>query len=292
MSRFLTRFADDNTEISDAQSVSPSESSSSAAASTHSSVTSTEDSSPTYFQEAWDASFGFPALDQDCDWSIDFESNNFPETMPPSDVPSVYSPPNELQEQGAKDASSGLADGLGLPIHSLKADVGGTSPAIQDIPTRSRLTPILPRPVPDSGPGSWNPYAVPGPHFASATYHPPASTSPAGVSPARVIARKGTTSELSPEQKRQRNLARNRIAAAKSRERKREYARCLEEKKDVLEREHRLLALHVTYLRDQVTHLRSVLSAIQSECHCGMARTGFPFDVLPSLSHAAEPRGM
>jgi len=92
--------------------------------------------------------------------------------------------------------------------------------------------------------------------------------------------------ECTEEEKRKNFLERNRQAALKCRQRKKEYIQNLQTRVDFLTEENQRLEKELLSLREESVNLRTLLLA---HVDCPMARTSFSYSSKDSGSHLASP---
>ncbi|XP_062408971.1 protein fosB isoform X3 [Sardina pilchardus] len=118
-------------------------------------------------------------------------------------------------------------------------------------------------------PGALDPYDLPGPSFSSGSgFTPPSSDTPGPVRPSRARSRRSREESLTPEEEEKRNVRRerNKLAAAKCRNRRRELTDKLQSETDILEEEKAELESEISELQKEKERLEFVLVAHQPSC--------------------------
>ncbi|XP_026868549.1 protein fosB isoform X1 [Electrophorus electricus] len=200
-----------------------------------------------------------------------------------SSVDSFGSPPTTSAPQECASAAGGVGAGSGAATTGAGVEMPGSFvPTVTAITTSQDLQwMVQPTLISSVAPGqsgtgsgsmtqsmSLDPYDLPGPSFSSGSgFTPPSSDTPGPVRQSR--SRRRTREEtLTPEEEEKRRVRRerNKLAAAKCRNRRRELTDRLQSETDMLEEEKAELEAEISELQKEKERLEFVLIAHQPGC--------------------------
>ncbi|XP_005173699.1 protein FosB isoform X2 [Danio rerio] len=197
-----------------------------------------------------------------------------------SSVESFGSPPTTSAPQECVTATGGVgvgggSTGAGVDMPSSFVPTVTAITTSQDLQWMVQPTLISSVAPGQSGTGSstmtqpvaLDPYDLPGPSFSSGGFTPPSSDTPGPVRQSR-SRRRARDETLTPEEEEKRRVRRerNKLAAAKCRNRRRELTDRLQSETDILEEEKAELEAEISELQKEKERLEFVLVAHQPGC--------------------------